>query len=1187
MSTLPPDEDERIRRIAERTPNFGFLLDHDKELVLLGAQAESYVYTDPNAAMTKARLFSEILTRLLVRLTNCRVNGERQVDRINALSEFGVLVPEVKRWFEDVRHIGNRATHDHYRRVRSALSSVENCFRIADWLYRSLTNDPTRRVFMAPQPGKAGPVPVGNQDERELAKLKATLADYEKQLAQAREHYDSEVDRLERERLAREQAERELEQARQDSEELQRLLTLQSDELEQLRAGLTRPDFAEASPAQRDEFIERARRAARPPLNEAQVRAEIDRQLVRAGWQVQDYNLMNLTAAQGVAVREVSTAVGRADYLLYVDHRLIGVIEAKREGADLTAAQTQAARYASGLTNSQQFSAWRATLPFQYVCDGNETRFFNDLDPDARSREIFAIHQPATLARWISEAEEDLKAPTLRARLRRLPRTYLDNDPLRPAQERAIKGLETSLAKDDSRSLIQMATGAGKTYTVVAESYRLIKYAKAKRVLFLVDRNNLGKQALTEFANYRPPEDGRKFTELYGVDRLSSAQMFDSSKVVISTIQRLWMALTGDEVPDPDVDDSGLDRYDLIDGPAEVTYNPDLPPEAFDFIVVDECHRSIYGKWRAVLEYFDAHLIGLTATPVAQTFGFFHQNLVSEYTYEQAVADGVNVDFDVFRIRTELGEQGGSIKAETVVPIKDRKTRRQRYKELEEDYDYKSSDLGKSVIAEDQIRTVLTTFRDNLFTQVFPPGGDEAQGQPRTEVPKTLIFARDDNHAEDIVRIARQIFGRGDDFCVKITHSAKNPDQLIQAFRNSPELRIAVTVDMIATGTDVRPLECVFFMRDVKSWAYFEQMKGRGARTVDPTEFQAVTPDAVAKTRFVIVDAVGVTDSPRVDAKPLVRASEKQISLKRLMDKTAAMSLSEDETATLAGRLARLNTQIGLEERAQIELTAGQPLSEIIGGLVRAVDPDEQEKARRIHGDKGPRELLTKAWEPLAGNPELRNLLMDIRRAHDIVYDEASKDQVIEAKGISSEELAARRVGSFREWMEANQGTIAPLELAFREGGDPREVYRNLKSLAKKISLPQHNWTPEGLYNAYVQMGMAAGLPGSTRGVVDLIGILRFELGLDDEVRPYRSLVEERFVAWMARQEQAGAQYSEEQGWWLRRIVDVISTSVAFEPEYLDEPPFLERGGVDGFVVTFGPDRAESLLDELGQELGA
>src|SRR5699024_9792489 len=434
--------------------------------------------------------------------------------------------------------------------------------------------------------------------------------------------------------------------------------------------------------------------------------------------------MMNLTAAQGVAVREVSTAVGRADYLLYVDRCLVGVIEAKREGADLTAAQAQAARYASGLTNSQMLSARRATLPFQYVCDGNETRFFNDLDPDARSRRLFAIQQPATLARWITEAGEDQQAPTLRARLRRLPRTFLDNGPLRPAQERAIKGLEASLAKDDPRALIQMATGAGKTYTVVAEIYRLIKQARANRSMFLVDRNNLGRQARTEFSNYRPPDDGRKFTELYGVDQLSGAQMFDSSKVVISTIQRLWMALTGREVPAPDTDDSALDRYDLIDGPAEVAYNPDLPPEAFDFIVVDECHRSIYGKWRAVLEYFDAHLIGLTATPVAQTFGFFHQNLVSEYTYEQAVADGVNVDFDVFRIRTELGEQGGSIPAETVVPVKDRKTRRQRYQELEDDYDYKSSDLGKSVIAEDQIRTVLTTLRDNLFTHVFPPGGD-------------------------------------------------------------------------------------------------------------------------------------------------------------------------------------------------------------------------------------------------------------------------------------------------------------------------------------------------------------------------------------------------------------------------------------------------------------------------------
>ncbi|WP_262391785.1 DEAD/DEAH box helicase family protein [Nocardiopsis sp. CNR-923] len=505
MATLPPDDDARIVQIAERTPNFGFLLEHDHELVLLGAQAESYVYSDPNAAMYKARLFGELLTRLLVRLTSCRVDGKRQVDRINALHRSGVLVPEVKNWFEAVRDLGNRAAHEHYRRARAALSAVENCFRLADWLHRSITRDATHRVFLAPQPGTTGPRPGSAADERELEKLRATLAEYEQRLARARELYDGDVDRLERERLAREQAEHELHQARRDSESLQEFITAQADELEQLRAGFTHPGFAKASPSQRDEFIERAQRAARPPMNEAQVRAEIDQLLEQAGWRVQDFNMTNLTAAQGVAVREVSTAVGRADYLLYVDHRLVGVIEAKREGADLTAAQAQAARYASGLTNSQMLSAWRATLPFQYVCDGNETRFFNDLDPEARSRRLFAIHQPATLARWISEAEEDRQAPTLRARLRRLPRTFLDNRPLRPAQERAIKGLETSLAKDDPRALIQMATGAGKTYTVVAESYRLIKHARARRILFLVDRNNLGRQAQTEFSNYRPP----------------------------------------------------------------------------------------------------------------------------------------------------------------------------------------------------------------------------------------------------------------------------------------------------------------------------------------------------------------------------------------------------------------------------------------------------------------------------------------------------------------------------------------------------------------------------------------------------------------------------------------------------------------------------------------------------------
>ncbi|MCQ0024347.1 DEAD/DEAH box helicase family protein [Streptomyces somaliensis DSM 40738] len=1187
----PGEYDEQVARLAAGSSNFGHLLRHEPLLVTLGCSAESYVHTDPHAAMVKARLFGEVMARHLVTLLGVTVPGNRQVDRINALVRAEVLVPQVRAWFEAIRETGNRAVHEYYANVREALRCVETCFRLGDWLHRaSDPSDTAHRVFLAPAPPSAAPAPATAADLRELEQLRTELDAYRRRLEEARLRYDGRQSRLERERAAREQAEAELARAEAERAALHDLIAELSEKLTELAA----PDVESRSAARpldgasrRDEFIAYAQKAARPPMSEAQVRAELDRMLELAGWTVQDDGAKNLFAGRGVAVREVSTAVGRADYLLYVDQRLVGVVEAKREGADLEAAMRQAARYATGLTRSQQLSAWRASLPFRYVADGNTVRFHNALDPSPRTREVFAVHRPETVARWIEEAEADPAAPTLRARLRRLPGTFLDPAPLRPAQLTAITGLERSLAKDDPRALIQMATGAGKTYTVVSETYRLLRHAGARRVLFLVDRNNLGGQAATEFENFDTPDDGRKFTELYVVQRLAGDTVLGSAHVVVSTVQRLWMALTGRDVPSADKEDAALDRYDLVKEPVQVGYNPDLPPEAFDLVVVDECHRSIYGKWRAVLEYFDAHLVGLTATPVKQTFGFFFQNLVSEYPYEQAVADRVNVDFDVFRIRTELGENGGTIPAETVVPMRERRTRRERYQELEEDLEWKASQLGRQVISKGQLKLVLETFREHLFTDIFPPVGEGEARRARTHVPKTLVFAVDDNHADEIVGMVRQVFGESDDFCQKITHAAKRPAELIKAFRNSPELRIAVTVDMIATGTDIPPLECVFFLRDVKSWAYFEQMKGRGSRTVDPAEFQAVTPDAEVKERFVIVDAVGVTDSPRVDARPLNRISERKIPLERLMAKTAGLAMTEDEIATLAGRLARLDQQLTAEEREEVAELAGLPLREIVGGLVRSVDPDQQERARRIGGEERVRRNMLDALKPIAANRELRDRLMSMRRAHDIVIDEVSVDEVREVRGITPDELAMRRVTSWKQYLDEHRDETTAFEIAFRDRRDPKEVYRRLKDLARKIERPPFQWTPARLYDAYVQLGKAARHPGGSAGVVDLIGLLRFELGLDEEVRPYRALVEERYAAWRARQEQAGAVFTEEQTWWLDRMVDVIATDAAIEPAHLKGLPFNERGGVDGFLREFGPDRAAEILDELGRELGA
>ena len=907
---------------------------------------------------------------------------------------------------------------------------------------------------------------------------------------------------------------------------------------------------------------------------EARARVLIDRQLTVAGWSVQDKKAMNLFATQGVAVREVTLKPGhgRADYLLYVDQKVVGVIEAKPEGTPLSGVEWQSSKYAEGLPAAVKLAALTSNgrLPFVFEASGSETHFTNGYDPDPRARRIFNFPKASTLARVLEL--RDQQHPTWRGKVRELP--PLDTKPLRPAQIEAIDGVEKSLRDQRfDRSLIQMATGAGKTYAAVTLSYRLLKHGGFGRILFLVDRNNLAKQALSEFENYQTGDDGRRFTELYNTNRLKRGPMPQATSVAISTIQRTFKALRNEEVGD--TDDPELDGW-VPDDPVTVSYNADLPPETFDLIIVDEAHRSIYGQWRGVLEYFDAHVVGLTATPGKQTFGFFKQNLVSEYTYPQSVADNVNVDFDIFRIKTKISEHGSTIEAGTVVPKIDRRTRTQRYEALDEDLAYSKTQLDRAVTATDQIRTVLETFRDKLFTEIFPG---------RSAVPKTLIFAKDDAHAEEIVTQAREVFGRGNDFAAKITYSATNADQQLAAFRTGAALRIAVTVDMIATGTDVKPLECVFFMRDVRSPQYFEQMKGRGTRTIPDADFQAVTPDAKEKTRFVLVDAVGVTEHDFVEP-PLNRI--KSISLQKLLEKAANLTITEDETATLASRLAALEAQITDDERVELDAVAGGSLRNLVRHLVDAVDPDIQADAIQGSEDaaEARQQLIIDAVKPLASNPDLRARILELRRAHDRVVDEVSADMLLDAYGVIDTSKARSVIESWQAYLDEHRAEITAIQL-LTEARERRISFDDIKELADRIARPPHNWTPDIIWDAYTALDISGYKPhGTTRTLTDLVSLIRFTIGEDDQLVPYAERVREKYAAWLAQQEQAGVAFSSNERWWLDRMVQVIASSAGISPADLDNPPFIENGGTDGAIRDLG-DRAATLINELNKELTA
>jgi len=400
---------------------------------------------------------------------------------------------------------------------------------------------------------------------------------------------------------------------------------------------------------------------------EARARREIDKQLEACGWVVQSMKELNLYEAPAVAVREFPMTGGdEADYLLFIDGLATGVVEAKKEGETLTGVELQSDKYGKGLPRS--LHAHRRPLPFLYESTGIETRFTNVLDPQPRSREVFAFHRPETLRGWLDAAQLDPAAPSLRSRLTQMP--PLMEKGLWAAQSRAVRSLEVSLAENRSRSLIQGTMGSGKTVIAVNAAYRLIKFGGAHRVLFLVDRANLGRQALAAFQQFVTPDDGRKLTELYNVQLLTSNAIDPAARVCITTVQRLYSMLRGEAELSEELEEQSLYEFEPAQ-PVEVAYNPKVPIETFDVVVVDECHRSIYGVWRQVLDYFDSFVIGLTATPTKQTLGFFNQNLVTEYTHEQAVADGVNVNYDVYRIRTKVSEGGGKVESGYYVDLRD------------------------------------------------------------------------------------------------------------------------------------------------------------------------------------------------------------------------------------------------------------------------------------------------------------------------------------------------------------------------------------------------------------------------------------------------------------------------------------------------------------------------------------
>ncbi len=922
---------------------------------------------------------------------------------------------------------------------------------------------------------------------------------------------------------------------------------------------------------------------------EAKARLTIDALLLSAGWHICGVADANIHAALGVAIREfpLNPCFGFADYLLYVNGKACGVIEAKKEGATLTGVEVQSGRYAQGLPTT--LPAWRRPLPFLWESTGVETHFTNGLDPEPRARNVFAFFRPELLVQWLAylppaagstTAQET--AGTFLARMRAMPKLVTEwgtggaSYKLWPAQITAIQNLEKSLAANKPKALIQMATGSGKTFTSIGFIYRLIKFGGARRVLFLVDRGNLARQTKKEFDAYASPYNNYKFGEEYIVQHLQSNQIDASARVVICTIQRMFSMLKGRELPADADEESTEGMESLFKQQEPIGYNPAIPIESFDIVVTDEAHRSIYNLWRQVLEYFDAYLIGLTATPNKQTFGFFNQNLVMEYGHAQAVADGVNVNYDVYRIKTEVTEQGAKVDKGYWLETQDKATRRKTAWQLDEDFEYDPAELDHAVQTPDQIRTVVRTLRDNWKADLFPQ---------RQELPKTLVFAKDDNHAEKIVEILREEFGRGNEFAQKITYktTGTSPEQLIKDFRTAYYPRIAVTVDMIATGTDIKPVEIVVFMRSVKSRSFFEQMKGRGVRICNPTDLAAVNPgEGVKKDHFVIVDAVGVCERDKTDSRPMDQ--KKSVGLDKLLQAVSLGNVKEEVLSSIAARLARLDRDASDADQAKVmELSGGKTLRDLARGIVAALNIDATQDMSPAEAEQ----RLMDATKPFS-TPALREQLLKMKQKADMVIDTVTQDSLISATFAEGSDRAKELVQSFEDFINLHKDEITALQILYSRPTRAPLKFEDIKALADALHAPPHLIDEGALWQAYaaIQKDKVKGA-SQRRLMTDLVSLVRFAMQQTNELVPYPERVQANFKAWLAQHQQHNTQaFTDEQQHWLEMIRDHIAANLGIEIDDFEYAPFNTEGGLGKVHQLFGAELPK-VIEELNRELAA
>lgn len=854
---------------------------------------------------------------------------------------------------------------------------------------------------------------------------------------------------------------------------------------------------------------------------EEKARIKIDQWFADAGWKVINRDDYEPTCT-AVAIREgLLKGNLEADYFLFINGKAVGVLEAKREETDAFASKVceQAALYAKSVPNIYQ--TYQNPLPFIFTSNGKELYFCDFREKNSNFKQIMSIPTPRELVKELGIEDTFAGLPTLKKK------------GLRDCQYEAVTELEKSFRTGQKRALMVLATGAGKTYTACLAAYRMLSYTPMRRVLFLVDRNNLGKQAENEFGTFRLTENGDAFNTIFTVNRLRSSSIPSDSNVVISTIQRLFSFLKGEDIEDSDDDDDNEPTEEVTLPP-----NPNLPHDYFDMIIIDECHRSIYGNWRKVLEYFDtARLVGLTATPIPETMAFFNNNRIVNYTLEKSILDGVNVDCRIYRIKTQVTENGGAILEGERLKEETRYTGEVKTVSSKEAKTYTNKELNRSIINPAQIKLILSTYRDVVYTELF----NDPQREPNMEyLPKTLIFALNEAHATNIVQIAKEVFGRDDDrFVQKITYSAGDSNELIRQFRNDKDFRIAVTCTLVATGTDVKPLEVVMFMRDVESEPLYIQMKGRGVRTIGDEQLRNVTPNAFSKDCFYLVDAVGVTEHEKTTPTAADEPTTKTITLKELLERISHGYIPDEYLKRLAATLARIYNKADNSQRGEFARLAHEDMkvlsARIYDALEKSILPPFVDTNEPNLERKG---LVS----PLANHADARKYLLIL--AAGFVNTLMPGEDTLISKGFSVEE-AKSTTETFETFCKEHADEIEALRIIYNNEGEAI-TYSMLIDLENKLKLANNHFTSKQLWNSYAIVNPKTVRRSTTKeerdALTNIIQLVRFAFHQIERLDSVVTTAKQYFNLWMG---QTQREITDKQREVISRIVDYIASNGA------------------------------------------